>query len=95
MTDFSVDVIGTSSRTGSLTETFVDWDSDISLGFYDSASFDQLTDPLGLAIGTDVYFQLNWAHRAEDFPVQFFVERCTVSDPITGNAFNIIQGKVV
>ena len=44
--------------------------SDISLRFFASTDFAQAINPIDLAMGQPVFFQLKWAERTEEFPVQ-------------------------
>lgn len=90
-TPFEVEMKGNTFRSGTTTETFVEWDSDISLSFFNTSSFTHPIDPVGLTMGTSIYFQLTWADRTSDFPVRFYADKCTVTDVMHGKSFDIIQ----
>lgn len=60
---------------------FVGWDTTVDVSFYENALFQNELTALTFGQGTEVFFQVTWAESfSDDFPLNYFVEKCTVSD---------------
>ena len=60
--------------------------------FENSKSIKKTTGQSGLILGSRLYFSVKWLDQpSEEFPVLFYVDKCTVSTPENDSQFNIIE----
>ena len=69
-------------------DQFTTWDGSARVDFYKDASFTTLLDDLSVEPGFRTHFAVQWEEEFEEnFPVQFFVDHCTVTDQEKGQRF--------
>ena len=60
--------------------------------FENSKSIKKTTGQSGLILGSRLYFSVKWLDQlSEEFPVLFYVDKCTVRTPENDSQFNIIE----
>ena len=70
-------------------DQFTTWDGSARVDFYKDASFTTFLDDLSVEPGFRTNFAVQWEEEfQENFPVQFFVDHCTVTDQEKGQRFS-------
>ena len=71
---------------------FLNWLIAANRIFENLKSNKKTTSQSGLILGSRLYFSVKWLDQpTEEFPVLFYVDKCTVSTPENDSQFHIIE----
>ena len=74
-------VVQPKSVTKENVEGFANWNNDFQLDFHTSSAFNSIISAASLTMGQTAYFQVeNLSSFGMDFPAEFYVKSCSVSD---------------
>ena len=82
----------TTNIVNSNIEKFVNWDQTFAIKFYKSSSYETEIDAANLLIGDRVNARVEWREEFDSsFPVEFFVEQCTITSQESEKDFMVIK----